>query len=138
MDFRILGPLEVTDGERRLALGGAKQRALLGLLLLHANEVVASDHLVEELWGEAALGEGSRALQVAVSRLRGVIDPDRAGVLATSPPGYELRVESGRLDLQRFEELVAEGRAAIAVGRLGRGVRHAPGGSRDLAWPTAE
>ena len=116
MDFRILGPLEVTDGERRLALGGTKQRALLGLLLLHPNEVVASDHLVERLWGDAGRGEGSKALQVAVSRLRRVIDPDRVGVLATSPPGYELRVESGQLDLERFEELVAEGRAAVAAG----------------------
>ena len=57
MDFRILGPLEVTDGERRVALGGTKQRALLGLLLLHANEVVSSDRLIDELWDDGGLGD---------------------------------------------------------------------------------
>jgi DNA-binding SARP family transcriptional activator/tetratricopeptide (TPR) repeat protein len=106
MDFCILGPLEVHDGNHRLRLGGARQRALLGLLLLHANEVVSSDRLVDQLWGDA---DGSKALQVAVSRLRKVIGPD---VLVTRPPGYELRVEPGELDLHRFQELVAEGRAA--------------------------
>src|SRR4051794_39597578 len=106
MDFRILGPLDVRDGERRLALGGTRQRALLGLLLLNANEVVSSDRLRDELWGEA---EGPKALQVAVSRLRKVIGPD---TLVTRAPGYELRLEPGQLDLHRFEALVAEGRAA--------------------------
>jgi DNA-binding SARP family transcriptional activator len=110
MDFRILGPLDVRDGDRQLALGGTRQRALLGLLLVHANEVVSSDRLVDELWGEA---EGSKALQVAVSRLRKAIGPD---VVVTRPPGYELRVEPGELDLHRFEELVAKGRSALARG----------------------
>jgi DNA-binding SARP family transcriptional activator/tetratricopeptide (TPR) repeat protein len=106
MDFRILGPLDVRDGDRQLPLGGSRQRALLGLLLLHANEVVSSDRLVEELWGEA---DGSKALQVAVSRLRKVIGAD---TLVTRPPGYELRLEPGELDLHRFEELVAAARTA--------------------------
>src|SRR5215208_1824729 len=100
MDFRILGPLDVRDGDRQLALGGARQRALLALLLVHANEVVSSDRLVDELWGDAGLAEGSKALQVAVSRLRKVIGPD---LLTTRPPGYQLRVEPGELDLHRFE-----------------------------------
>ena len=52
MEFRILGPIEVTEENRPVALGAAKQRALLALLLLRANEVVSSDRLVEELWGE--------------------------------------------------------------------------------------
>jgi DNA-binding SARP family transcriptional activator/tetratricopeptide (TPR) repeat protein len=106
MDFRILGPLDVRDADRQLALGGTRQRALLGLLLLHANEVVSSDRLVDELWGEA---EGSKALQVAVSRLRKVIGAD---TLVTRPPGYELCLEPGELDLHRFEELVAAARTA--------------------------
>jgi len=110
MDFRILGPLDVRDDDRELPLGGARQRALLGLLLLHANEVVSSDRLVDELWGER---EGSKALQVAVSRLRKVIGSD---ALVTKPPGYELRVEHGQLDLHRFERLAADGRAALAEG----------------------
>src|SRR5215211_4219856 len=110
MDFRILGPLDVRDGDRELPLGGTRQRALLGLLLLHANEVVSSDRLVDELW---AAGEGSKALQVAVSRLRKVIGHD---ALVTRVPGYELRVEPGQLDLHRFEQLSTEGRRALAAG----------------------
>src|SRR5215217_6384736 len=112
MDFRILGPLDVRDDDRPVALGGARQRALLALLLLHANEAVSSDRLVDELWGGAALGEGSKALQVAVSRLRKAIG---SGALLTRKPGYELRVRPGELDLDRFERLAAEGRAALAA-----------------------
>ena len=100
MDFRILGPLEVFDGDRPLALGGARQRALLALLLLHANEVVSSDRLIEELWGEERLDDAAKALQVAVSRLRQTLEPERSsgetsGLLVTRPPGYELRLEHG-------------------------------------------
>ena len=91
MDFRILGPLEVRDGDRRLALGGARQRALLALLLAHANEVVSSDRLIDELWGDEP--PESKALQVAVSRLRKVLGPDVPGHVpaglrpAASSPG---------------------------------------------------
>jgi DNA-binding SARP family transcriptional activator/class 3 adenylate cyclase len=120
MDFRILGPLEVYDGDRPLGLGGTRQRALLGMLLLHANEVVSSDRLVEELWAGEAGQEGSKALQVAVSRLRKVLEPGRAagrgGIVVTRPPGYELHLDPHGLDLTRFEALVAEGREALAAG----------------------
>ena len=121
MDFRILGPLEVFDGDRPLALGGTKQRALLALLLLHANEVVSSDRLIEELWGERRLEHAAKALQVAVSRLRQTLEPDRSsgqtsGLLVTRTPGYELRLEHGQLDLQRFQDQLADGRAALAAG----------------------
>jgi DNA-binding SARP family transcriptional activator/tetratricopeptide (TPR) repeat protein len=117
MDFRILGPLEAHDGDRPLALGGAKQRALLGLLLLHANETVSSDRLVDELWAAEGRSGGSKALRVAIARLRRVIEPNRATgeksrTLVTRPPGYELRVEPSQLDLYRFEELVSKGRRA--------------------------
>ena len=126
MDFRILGPLEAHDGDDRLALGGARQRALLGLLLLHANEVVSSDRLVEELWSEerpdrAPQGAAGRRLASAASTL----EPDRcpeartSSVLVTRPPGYELRRRAGQLDLHRFEDLVAEGRTALAAGDAG-------------------
>ena len=124
MDFRILGPLEAHDGDDRIALGGARQRALLGLLLLHANEVVSSDRLVEELWSDERPTGRPRALQVAISRLRSTLEPDRPGgtesrVLVTRPPGYELLVEPGQLDLHRFEDLIAEGRTALAAGDAG-------------------
>ena len=120
MDFRILGPLEAYDGESQLQLGGTRQRALLGMLLLHAGEVVSSDRLVTELWGEEGRGEGSKALQVAISRLRKALGADRAlgetgRLIVTRPPGYELRLEPERLDLGRFEALAKDGRQALAA-----------------------
>ncbi len=121
MDFRILGPLEVQAGEGLVTLGGTKQRALLAVLLLHANEVVSSDRLIEELWGDEQPKEAPKALQVAVSRLRRALEPDRSagqttGLLATRPPGYELRLERDQLDLHRFEDRLAAARAAMAGG----------------------
>ena len=121
MDFRILGPLEAYDGESQLQLGGTRQRALLGMLLLHAGEVVSSDRLVTELWGGEGSAEGSKALQVAISRLRKALDATRAAgetsrLIVTRPPGYELRLEPERLDLGRFEALAEDGRRALAAG----------------------
>ena len=82
------------------------------LLLLHANEVVSSDRLVEDLWGGSE--EASKALQVAVSRLRKALGP--GGPLVTRPPGYELQLERERLDLHRFEDEARAGREALASG----------------------
>jgi DNA-binding SARP family transcriptional activator len=121
MDFRILGPLEAYVGDRPLALGGTRQRALLGMLLLHANEVVSSDRLIDELWGEERRDDAAKALQVAISRLRKVLEPGRPAndpdrLLVTRSPGYELRLGPEELDLHSFERLVAGGRAAVAAG----------------------
>ena len=115
MRFLILGPLEAYDGERRLSLGGTKQRALLAMLLLHANEVVSSDRLVEALWGESASDDATKALSVALSRLRKVLEPERspgaAGeLLVTRPPGYLMKLDADQLDLHRFDKLVLEAR----------------------------
>ena len=60
MEFRILGPLEVSDGDGEVSLGGRKPRALLAVLLLHANEVVPADRLIDELWGERLARARSR------------------------------------------------------------------------------
>jgi DNA-binding SARP family transcriptional activator/pimeloyl-ACP methyl ester carboxylesterase len=125
MEFKILGPLEARDGDRVLACKGAKQRLLLGVLLLHANEVVSSDRLVEALWGERPPATGSKALQMHVSELRDLLEPERDSgrpgrMLVTRPPGYELRVEAGQLDLQRFEHAVGEARAAARAGLPGQ------------------
>jgi DNA-binding SARP family transcriptional activator len=110
MEFGILGPLEVRDGDRALPLAGARQRALLALLLLHANEVVSSDGILDALWAGEPPGSGATAVQVLVSRLRASLGTGGAQLL-TRAPGYVLRVEDGQLDLQRFERLVtaAEG-----------------------------
>jgi DNA-binding SARP family transcriptional activator len=126
MEFRILGPVEVRDGaQRRLDLGGAKPRWLLSVLLVHANQVVSTDRLIDELWGEAAPSTARNVLQCHVSRLRRVLHAgrDSAGpdaVLTTRPPGYLLRVEAGQLDLHRFEELLGVARRASAAGGLPR------------------
>ncbi|MBA3735108.1 MAG: winged helix-turn-helix domain-containing protein [Actinobacteria bacterium] len=109
MDFRILGPLEVLDQGRRVSIRRGKDQALLAYLLLHANELIASDRLVDELWGERPPPTAAKILQNAVSQLRKALGDDR---LVTRPPGYLLRLEPGELDLDRFEALAERGRAA--------------------------
>jgi peptide/nickel transport system substrate-binding protein len=135
MDFRILGSLEVCDRERTVRLGGDKQRALLALLLLHANEVVSADRLIDDLWGARPPPAALKALQAHISRLRKALDTngralladngDRSaggedGVLITRGHGYLLRVAPGELDLDRFRAAVEEGREALAAGDAGR------------------
>jgi DNA-binding SARP family transcriptional activator len=117
MEFKILGPLEVRRDDRLVAPAGAKQRLLLAVLLLHPNEVVSSDRLIEALWGERPPGGAAKALQMHVSQLRKLLAPDRS-ILQTRPPGYELRVERGQLDLERFEAAVAAAGIASAAGRM--------------------
>jgi DNA-binding SARP family transcriptional activator/ABC-type branched-subunit amino acid transport system substrate-binding protein len=105
LEFRILGPLEVVDGDRELPLGGAKPRALLAILLVHANEPVSVDALGEELWGGKPPPTAVKMIQGYVSQLRKVLGE---GVLVTRAPGYLARVDADRLDASRFERLVAE------------------------------
>ena len=117
MDYRILGPLRVVDGDRPIPLSGAKQRALLAMLLLEANHVVSSDRLIDRLWGDEPPETATTALQVYISRLRTALEPDRspgdAGtIIITQPPGYILRAGPDELDLARFERLTAEAEAA--------------------------
>jgi YVTN family beta-propeller protein len=117
MDFRLLGPLEVWEDGRPLSLGGMKQRALLAILLLRANEVVSRDVLIDELWGERPPASAAHSLEAYVSRLRKTLHADRAGepILVTRQPGYMLRVGFEELDLHRFERLLEEGRRALAT-----------------------
>src|SRR5438093_7388220 len=109
MEFRILGPLDAVSDGRALDLGGAKQRALLAMLLLHANEVVSQDRLIDALWDEAPPETARKAVQVYISQLRKLLGP---GLLVTRPPGYVLQLEPGKLDLDRFEALRREAREA--------------------------
>jgi DNA-binding SARP family transcriptional activator len=111
MEFRLLGPLEVVDDGRSLALGGRKQRSLLAVLLLHANDVVSTELLVDEIWGASPPATVAKSVQVYVSRLRKELGDGR---LATQVPGYRLRVEPSELDLLRFEALAAEAVGADA------------------------
>src|SRR3712207_8917426 len=93
MEFRLLGPVEVLDGERACALGGGKQRALLALLLLHANEAVATDRLIDELWGGRPPATVTKRVHVYVSRLRRDV---RGGPPVPRPPGCLPRVRPRR------------------------------------------
>ena len=113
MDFRILGPLEVWDGDRELSLGGGKQRALLALLLIHPNESLSTDRLIDELWDEQPPQTAGKALHNYVSQLRRVLGDDR---LQTQPRGYALRVRPGELDVDGFRQQFEEGRRAQAAG----------------------
>jgi len=112
VEFRILGPLEVVEEGRRLTLGGPRQRALLAILLTHANEVVSSDRLIDELWRARPPRTGANALQFHVSQLRKTLGP--SDVIVTQEPGYLIRVAPDELDLLRFEQLVEEARRGPA------------------------
>jgi YVTN family beta-propeller protein len=115
LEFRILGPVEVAQNGERLELGGEKQRALLALLLLHANEVVARDTIIDSLWGDRPPPTAPAALNVYVSKLRKSLGatPD---ILGTRDPGYVLSLEPGQLDVDRFADLAAEGKRALDGG----------------------
>ena len=107
MDFRLLGPLEVAEHDRSVVLGGVKQRALLAVLLLHANDVVSTEQLVDEVWGESPPATVAKSIQVYVSRLRKQLGDGR---LVTRTPGYVLQVDPSELDLACFEPPLHEAR----------------------------
>ena len=121
LEFHILGPLEVVDGEEVLHLGGQKQRARLALLLLDPNRVVSTDRIVDALWGEQPPRTAATSLQNFVSQLRKLVGPE---TLVTKPPGYELRLSGEQLDLERFRRLVDEARGEPAEERA-EGLRRA-------------
>src|SRR4051812_8728676 len=111
MDFRILGPLEVAAHGRPIDIGGSKQRALLAFLLVHGNEVVSADRLIDALWGESPPPTALRTLRAHVSRLRSSLDDDR---LETRPGGYLLQVGADELDASRFRQLLDDARTSLA------------------------
>jgi DNA-binding SARP family transcriptional activator len=126
MDFHILGPLEVLHEGRAISLGGSRQRALLALLLLHANETLTTDRLIDELWGERAPPTAAKLLHVQISRLRKALAAgggdhhDGPGAVVTRERGYELTLEREQLDAHRFEDLVAAGSDQLAAGHADR------------------
>ena len=139
LQFRILGPLEVTRDGERLSPGGDRQRALLALLLVNANQLVTKERLVEELFADQPSASAVGALRVAVSRLRQALDAE--GVLETQPGGYVLRVASDRLDAAQFEALHRRGRELMAAGcrrrRRGGIAAGAPRCGADRRSPTS-
>ena len=115
MDFRILGPLEVHGDRGAIDVPHRKPRAVLAYLLLHANEPVSAERLAVALWGEDASAGAIRTVHVNVSRLRKALGAGE--FLTTTPAGYRLRVQPGELDADRFQQLVEEGRRALARGQ---------------------
>lgn len=113
MEFGILGPLEARDGGGLVALGGLRERSVLAVLLLNANELVPTERLVDELWGEEPPKTAVKTVHVYVSRLRKLVGVD---LIVTAPPGYIMRVARDQIDVHRFERLAAEGRQALAAG----------------------
>src|SRR5262249_9193475 len=116
--FRVLGPLEVTYGDADVAIAGARQRALLAYLLLHPNRVVASERLIDELFGDEPPDGALNSIHAGVSRLRRQLT--EAGVdevpIVTRPPGYLLELAPEQLDLDDFERLLDQGRQQLDAG----------------------
>jgi DNA-binding SARP family transcriptional activator/class 3 adenylate cyclase len=112
MEFRILGPLEAISDGQALELGGAKQRALLAVLLLRANEVVSQDRLIDALWEDGAPEAAHKSLHVHVFGLRKLLGKER---VQTKSPGYLLRVEDDEFDLERFRRLREQGSFSEAL-----------------------
>ena len=107
VEFRILGALEVWRDGARLALGGPKPRALLAMLLLQRNRIVAANRLVDLLWSDESPETATHSLQVHISQLRKVLS---AHVLESRPPGYVLHAGDDELDASRFESLIGAAR----------------------------
>ena len=117
VEFGILGPLEITAGGQPLPVRGARTRAVLAMLLVHANQVVSADRLTDELWAGQPAAGAAASLQVRVSQLRKALrTAGEAGRLVTRPPGYLIRVAPDELDAPRFEQLTRDGEIALAAG----------------------
>ncbi|MGZ4184114.1 MAG: nSTAND1 domain-containing NTPase [Solirubrobacteraceae bacterium] len=119
VQFRILGPVTAYRDGESLALGGERQRALLAVLLVHANETVSTERLVEQLFGRSGSRSSTNAIQVAVSRLRRALGDGGGAMLLTRRGGYSLELEPGQLDAAMFESLLQHGRDLLAQGDPG-------------------
>ena len=137
MQYRILGPLVVLSDARELGLGALKDRTVLGVLLLHANEVVSRQRLIDELWGESPPPTAVKAVNGYVSQLRKALGGSGSGPIATRPPGYLIEVRRRRA--RRGGVRRAHGRGPRAgKRRRGRGcVGAVRGGAGALARPPA-
>ena len=134
MDYRILGPLELVDGSAPVQLAGGRQRALLALLLIHRNEVVPSERLIDALWGERPPPTAPKALQNAVVQIRRALGDD-AAALRTEHGGYVLHVARRRARRRPLRGAGGSRARSARRGRSGRRGRAAPRGARPLARP---
>jgi YVTN family beta-propeller protein len=120
VNFAVLGALAVQRDGEDLPLGGPKQRALLAILLLNANEAVSRDRLIDGIWGERPPPTAAHTLDNYISRLRKTLGDGR---VRRQAPGYVLEVLPDELDLERFERLLALGREHLAGGDADRAAR---------------
>lgn len=118
MEFRILGPLEVVEDGSPVALGTLKERLVLGVLLLHANEFVSRERLIDDLWGEAPPPTARKAVNVYLSKLRKVLARNGDDPIETASGGYRLRVEPAQIDAGRLQQLLGEARESVSGGEL--------------------
>jgi DNA-binding SARP family transcriptional activator len=118
MEISVLGTIEVTTGDRRLDVGGVRQRAILGYLVLHADKVVPTSQLLTALWPGTPPPTARKMVQNAVSALRRILTKP---ALRTHPPGYRLHIDDGTVDLFEFRRLARQGREAIAQGDQAHG-----------------
>ena len=116
MRFRILGPLEVLSQDNWTAISAAKWRSLLACLLLRSGQLVPTDSLILELWGDAPPSTANNLVSIYVHRLKKVIGDTEGRMLVYRAPGYMLRVAPGDVDIERFESLAADGRTVLAAG----------------------
>jgi len=118
VEFRILGPLEVVEDGNPVALGTLKERLVLGVLLLHVNEFVSRDRLIDDLWGEAPPPTARKAVNVYLSKLRKTLGRAGDDPIATADGGYRLHVEPDAVDASRVQRLVASAREHVTQGEL--------------------
>jgi DNA-binding SARP family transcriptional activator/Tfp pilus assembly protein PilF len=116
MRFRILGPLEVLSPDGWTAISAAKWRSLLAVLLLRHGQLIPTESLIDELWGDNPPGTANNLVSIYVHRLKKVIGDAEGRMLVYRAPGYMLRVAPGDLDIEHFESLAAEGTGALAAG----------------------
>ena len=122
VSFRLLGPLGVNSEARSVDLGPPKQRAVLAILLLHSNEIVSTDRIIDLVWGENSPRTAEHSVQLYISNLRKVLcDGSPTGLIETRPPGYLLNVPPEAVDALRFERLIREGLAAVRAGDVAEG-----------------
>ena len=117
IEFRILGPVEVVVDGAPVHLGGRKQRALLGALLVHRNRPLSVERLVDEIWGDHPPASPVRSIQVYVSALRTALRVD-GGVLENMSQGYRLRVDEKQLDADLFEAAAINAKALLTGGEV--------------------
>jgi DNA-binding SARP family transcriptional activator len=124
VEFRILGPLEVLDEGKLVQLGRLKEQLVLAVLLLHTNEVVSRERLIDELWGESPPATASKAVNVYISQLRKTLSRNSVAPIATVSGGYRLCLAPEDFDAERMRRLVAAARERAAAGELEPAAQH--------------